>query len=312
MQTKILIIGSGPAGCTAALYAARAGLNPIMIKGRQPGGQLTITTDVENYPGFADPISGPYLMDQMMRQAERFGTLMVERNVSAIDFLSRPFKIRDDVKTEYEAKSVVIATGASAKWLNLPSEKEFMGFGVSSCATCDGFFFKNQNVLVIGGGNTAVEEAIYLSRIAKKVILMHRGNKLRAEEILQKRIFETSNIEIIWNSILRDVLGERMPNKFVTGALIEDQNTFTTRKVEVQGIFIAIGHSPNTGLFHNVLNCDSEGYIVTEAGSTQTSIKGVFAAGDVQDKIFRQAVTAAGSGCMAALECQRFLSSLTH
>jgi thioredoxin reductase (NADPH) len=309
MQTKVLIIGSGPAGCTAALYAARAGLEPIMVQGRQPGGQLTITSDVENYPGFADSVTGPELMDQMMRQAQKFGVRTIQKDVISVDLGSRPFRAQDDSNGLYLSSSVIIATGASAKWLGIESEKKFMGFGVSSCATCDGFFYKNQNVIVVGGGNTAAEEAIYLSSIAKKVTLIHRRDRLRAEEILQKRIFETPNIEILWNSNLIEILGEENgSSKNVIGAVIMNSITSEIKRLDVQGVFIAIGHSPNTGLFTNSLSCDSEGYIITDPGSTRTSIEGVFAAGDVQDKIFRQAVTAAGTGCMAALEAQKFLS----
>lgn len=310
LHTKVLIIGSGPAGCTAALYAARAGLNPIMIQGRQPGGQLTITNDVENYPGFANSITGPELMDQMIKQAQRFDAKTIQKDVVNVDFSNRPFRVQDDSGGLYVSDSIVIATGASAKWLGIESEKKFMGFGVSSCATCDGFFYKNQNVIVVGGGNTAAEEAIYLSSIAKKVTLIHRRDKLRAEEILQKRIFATPNIEILWNSALMEILGEENEsNKKVTSALIVNHNTLETIQLSVQGVFIAIGHSPNTKLFTSVLDCDEEGYIITVPGSTKTSVAGVFAAGDVQDKIFRQAVTAAGSGCMAALEAQKFLAS---
>ncbi len=309
-QTKVLIIGSGPAGCTAALYAARAGLEPIMVQGRQPGGQLTITNDVENYPGFADSVTGPELMDQMTKQAQKFGVRTIQKDVVSIDLNSRPFRAQDDSQGLYLSSSVIIATGASAKWLGIESEKKFMGFGVSSCATCDGFFYKNQNVIVVGGGNTAAEEAIYLSSIAKKVTLIHRRDKLRAEQILQKRIFATPNIEILWNSNLVEVLGkENGSDKNVTGAWILNHDILETRQLDAQGIFIAIGHSPNTSLFTNSLHCDEEGYIITEPGSTKTSVAGVFAAGDVQDKIFRQAITAAGTGCMAALEAQKFLST---
>jgi thioredoxin reductase (NADPH) len=310
ISTRVLIIGSGPAGCTAALYAARAGLNPIMMQGRQPGGQLTITNDVENYPGFANSITGPDLMDQMTKQAQRFDTRIIPKDVVSVDFSTRPFGVEDDSGGKYLADTIVIATGASARWLGIESEKKFMGFGVSSCATCDGFFYKNQNVLVVGGGNTAAEEAIYLSSIAKKVTLIHRRDKLRAEDILQRRIFATPNIEILWNSNLVEILGqENGSDKNVIGVLILNHITFKTIQLDVQGVFIAIGHSPNTRLFNNALNCDEEGYIITAPGSTKTSIAGVFAAGDVQDKVFRQAVTAAGSGCMAALEAQKFLST---
>jgi thioredoxin reductase (NADPH) len=310
MKTKVLIIGSGPAGCTAALYAARAGLEPVMVQGRQPGGQLTITSEVENYPGFADSVTGPALMDQMIRQAQKFGVRTIQKDVISVDLNSRPFRVGDDSQGLYLPSSIIIATGASAKWLGIESEKKFMGFGVSSCATCDGFFYKNQNVVVVGGGNTAAEEAIYLSSIAKKVTLIHRRDKLRAEEILQKRIFSISNIEILWNSNLIEIIGEEKgSDKNVVGAVVMNQITSERTQLDVQGVFIAIGHSPNTGLFTNSLSCDSEGYIITDPGSTRTSIAGVFAAGDVQDKIFRQAVTAAGTGCMAALEAQKFLST---
>lgn len=307
-KTKLLIIGSGPAGCTAAIYAARASMEPILVHGMQPGGQLTITTDVENYPGFADVIQGPWLMEQMTKQAEHVGTKIFQDHISKIDFSSRPFKAYG-MSGIYVADAVVIATGASAKWLGLPSEQEFQGFGVSGCATCDGFFFKNKEVVVMGGGNTAVEEALYLTHHASKVTLVHRRDSLRAEKILQDRLFKNPKIHVIWNHKLLEVVGTQNP-KSVTHARIEDVNTGVSTDIAADGIFIAIGHKPNTDLFKGAIDLDHEGYIITKPGSTVTNIPGVFASGDVQDKIFRQAVTAAGTGCMAALEAEKFLAGL--
>ncbi|MES2215123.1 MAG: thioredoxin-disulfide reductase [Pseudomonadota bacterium] len=307
-KTKLLIIGSGPAGCTAAIYAARANMEPILVHGMQPGGQLTITTDVENYPGFAGAIQGPWLMEQMTKQAEHVGTKILQDHISKIDFSSRPFKAYG-MDYIYTSDAVVIATGASAKWLGLPSEQEFQGFGVSGCATCDGFFFKNKEVVVMGGGNTAVEEALYLTHHASKVTLVHRRDSLRAEKILQDRLFKNPKIQVVWNHKLLEVLGSENP-KSVTHARTQDVNTGTITDIAADGIFIAIGHKPNTDLFKGVIDLDNEGYILTKPGSTVTNIPGIFAAGDVQDKIYRQAVTAAGTGCMAALEAEKFLGAM--
>ncbi len=305
-RVKVLIIGSGPAGYSAAIYAARAALDPVVLAGFTPGGQLTVTTDVENYPGFADVVQGPWLMEQMRLQAVHVGAKIVEDEAVSVDFSVRPFVVASSSKAVYHADTVIIATGAQAKWLNLPSEKFFQGFGVSGCATCDGFFFKNMDVIVVGGGNTAVEEALYLANHAKTVTLLHRRSELRAEKILQQRLFENPMMHFIWDSVLQEVLGEKNPKK-VTGARLHNMKTGAITDVSIDGIFIAIGHAPNTALFKDVLNMDVEGYIVTAPDSTKTNIDGVFACGDVQDKVFRQAVTAAGTGCMAALEANKFL-----
>jgi len=305
-QTNVLIIGSGPAGLSAAIYAARASLKPILIHGMQPGGQLTITTDVENYPGFADIIQGPWLMQEMEKQAEKVGTELVHDYVEKVDLGSKPYKAYTSSGDVYEAKTIIISTGAQAKWLGLESEKEFQGFGVSGCATCDGFFFKNKEVVVIGGGNTAVEEAMYLTNHAKKVYLVHRRDSLRAEKILQQRMFENDKIEVIWNHELEEIVGTKDP-KSVTGVRLKSTQGDSFKEIECEGVFIAIGHKPNTDLFKGKLDMDDEGYIITKSDSTQTNIDGVYAAGDVQDKIYRQAVTAAGTGCMAALEADKYL-----
>ncbi len=307
-KTEVLIIGSGPAGYSAAIYAARSALEPILVSGQQPGGQLTITTDVENYPGFAETIQGPWLMEEMKQQSEKAGTQIVNDMIINVDLKSYPFVALGDSGNKYLANSVVIATGAQAKWLGLESEKKFMGFGVSGCATCDGFFYKNKEVLVIGGGNTAVEEALYLTNHASKVILVHRRDKLRAEKILQDRLFKHPKIQVIWDSALEEVLGSENPLS-VEGAKIKNLKTGNISNLRTDGIFIAIGHKPNTDLFKGKLDMDEEGYIITHSDSTKTSIEGVFAAGDVQDKIFRQAVTAAGTGCMASLEALKFIES---
>jgi thioredoxin reductase (NADPH) len=307
-KTKLLIIGSGPAGATAAIYAARANLSPIMVCGLQPGGQLTITTDVENYPGFEHAIQGPWLMEQMEKQAKNVGTEIIYDTIESVDFSNRPFVAISMMGNRYIADSIIIATGAQAKWLGIDSEKEYQGFGVSGCATCDGFFFKNKKVIVIGGGNSAVEEALYLTNHASHVMLVHRRDSLRSEKILQDRLFKHPKIKVLWNHHLKEVLGTEKP-KTVTGALLENSLTGEEKKVDIDGIFIAIGHKPNTELFLGTIDMDAEGYIITKAGSTKTSIEGVFAAGDVQDKIYRQAVTAAATGCMAALEVEKFLSS---
>lgn len=306
-RTKVLIIGSGPAGFTAAIYAARANLEPMLVQGMQPGGQLTITTDVENYPGFAEAIQGPWLMEQMMAQAENVGTKLVTDHIKEVDFSTRPFKAVGESNDTYVADTVIISTGAQAKWLGLPTEEKFQGFGVSGCATCDGFFFKNKEVMVVGGGNTAVEEALYLTNHASKVTLVHRRDELRAEKILQERMLKHPKVEVMWDSVLEEVLGDEDPLN-VTGARIKNVKTNETKDHKVDGIFIAIGHKPNTDMFKGQLSMDDEGYLITKADSTATEIAGVYAAGDVQDKIYRQAVTAAGTGCMAALEAERFLA----
>jgi thioredoxin reductase (NADPH) len=308
-KTKVAIIGSGPAGYSAAIYAARANLEPIIINGNQPGGQLTITTDVENYPGFADVIQGPWLMEQMEKQAVHVGTKIIHDHIKKVDFSKRPFVMFGDSGDVYEADAVVIATGAQAKWLGLESEKKFQGFGVSGCATCDGFFFKNKEVIVVGGGNSAVEEALYLTNHAKKVYVVHRGEKFKAEKILQERLFKNPKIEVIWNHTLDEVLGNSEGQKFVTGARLKHSVSGEKLEMKIDGIFIAIGHKPNSDLFKETgIEIDSDGYITTKPNSTATNIKGVYAAGDIQDKIYRQAVTAAGSGCMAALEIEKFLA----
>lgn len=305
-HTKVLIIGGGPAGYTAAIYAARANLRPIQFLGLQPGGQLTITTDVENYPGFQETIQGPWLMEQMRAQAAHVGTEMVEELIEKVDFSQRPFKCWSDNGILYTADTVIVATGAQAKWLNIESEEKYRGFGVSACATCDGFFFKNKNVAIVGGGNTAVEEAIFLTNFASHVTLIHRRDSLRAEKIAQERLFKNPKISVVWNSTVQEILGTESP-KGVTGLSLLNQKTGNISLLNVDGVFIAIGHTPMSETFKGQLEMDNEGYILTKPGSTVTNIPGVFAAGDVQDKIFRQAVTAAGQGCMAALEAEKFL-----
>lgn len=307
-KTKVAIIGSGPAGYSAAVYAARASLEPIIIHGMQPGGQLTITTEVENYPGFADAIQGPWLMEQMEQQAKNVGTKIISDHIKQVDFSKRPFRLIGESEDVYEADSIVIATGAQAKWLGLESEKKFQGFGVSGCATCDGFFFKNKEVIVVGGGNTAVEEALYLTNHAKKVYVVHRRDQFKAEKILQDRLFANDKIEVIWNHQLQEVLGDDNP-KSVTGALLKNSLDGSIKEMKIDGIFIAIGHKPNSDIFKDSgIKIDSEGYIITNPDSTATSIAGIYAAGDIQDKIYRQAITAAGTGCMAALEIEKFLA----
>ena len=307
-HTKVLILGSGAAGLTAAIYTARAGLEPTLIHGMQPGGQMTITTDVENYPGFADVIQGPWLMEQMRAQAEHVGTKMVFDQLTDADLSRRPFVIKGDSGTTYIADALVIATGAQAKWLSLPSEEKFKGFGVSACATCDGFFYKGKEVLVVGGGNTAVEEALYLTNHAAKVTLVHRRDELRAERILQDRLFAHPKVKVLWNTELAEVLGDGTPLS-VNAALLRNTRTGAETTMPVDGIFIAIGHTPSTELVKGKLRLRPSGYVWTEPDSTVTSVPGVFAAGDVTDEIYRQAVTAAGMGCMAALEAERFLSA---
>jgi thioredoxin reductase (NADPH) len=306
-QTKVLIIGSGAAGCTAAIYAARASLNPIMVHGLQPGGQLTITTDVENFPGFEHAVQGPWLMEQMEKQAAHVGTKIMHDTIMKVDLSKRPFTAVGESGDSYVAETLVIATGATARWLGMPTEKKFAGFGISACATCDGFFFKGKEVLVIGGGNSAVEEALYLTNHATKVTLIHRRDSLRAEKIGQQRLFAHPKISVIWDSVVEEFVGTENPNS-LTGARLKNIKTGAVSDIKADGAFIAIGHTPNTELFKGVVTMDADGYIVTTPGSTKTNIAGVFAAGDVQDKIFRQAVTAAGTGCMAALEAERFLA----
>jgi len=307
-HSKVLIIGSGPAGYTAAIYTARAMLKPILIHGAEPGGQMTTTTDVQNYPGYSDVIQGPWLMDQMKEQAKAVGTDMIQDHINKVDLSKKPFKATGDSGQEYTADSIIISTGAQAKWLNLESEQKYRGFGVSGCATCDGFFFKDKEVAVIGGGNAAVEEAIFLTKFATKVKLIHRRNELRAEKMLQKKLKENKKIEIVWDSVLEEVLGSEKP-KGVTGIKIKNVKTNKTTQLNVHGLFIAIGHDPATSLFKGQLDMDKDGYLITKPDSTQTNKPGVFAAGDVKDKVFRQAVTAAGMGCMSALEAEKFLAS---
>jgi thioredoxin reductase (NADPH) len=307
-HTKVLILGSGPAGYTAAIYAARAMLKPILVYGVQPGGQLSTTTDVENYPGFSKVIQGPWLMDEMKDQAEAVGTVMIQDHISKVDFSKKPFTATGDSGQIYTADSFIISTGAQARWLNLETEQEFRGFGVSACATCDGFFFKEKEVAVVGGGNAAVEEAMFLTKFASKVYLIHRRNELRAEKLLQEKLKVNKKIEIVWDSAVNEVLGTTEP-KEVNAIKIKNLKTNDITELKVGGLFIAIGHDPATALFKNQLDMDKEGYLITKPDSTITNIPGVFAAGDVKDKIFRQAVTAAGMGCMAALEAEKHLSS---
>ena len=305
-HSRVLILGSGPAGYTAAIYAARAMMKPILVEGIQPGGQLAITTDVENYPGFADVIQGPWLMEQMKAQAEHVGTEIVSDTITEVKLNSRPIWLKGDSGDTYTCDALIICTGAQAKWLDLPSEQNFRGFGVSACATCDGFFYRNKKVLVIGGGNTAVEEALFLTNFASEVIVAHRRNEFKAERILQNRLFSHPKIKVMWDTVLEDVLGSDNP-RGVTGARLKDVKTGVTEDVSFDGIFIAIGHTPSTELFAGQLPFKQGGYLITEPRSTATAIEGVFAAGDVTDDVYRQAVTAAGLGCMAALEAERWL-----
>ncbi|MEY3526685.1 MAG: thioredoxin-disulfide reductase [Pseudomonadota bacterium] len=308
IHSKMIIVGSGPAGYTAAIYAARAMLEPILISGLQPGGQLTITTDVENYPGFADSVQGPWLMDQMRAQAEHVGTKMVSDLIVSADLKQSPFKLVGDGGDLYTCDTLVIATGAQAKWLGIPSEMAFQGFGVSACATCDGFFFRNKPVIVVGGGNSAVEEALYLANLASKVTLVHRRDSLRSEKILQDRLFSNPKIEVIWNSAVEEICGTDKP-KSVTHIVLKDTKTGALTTVPTDGVFVAIGHSPSSAVFADQLRMKPGGYIWTAPDSTATSVEGVYAAGDVTDDIFRQAVTAAGMGCMAALEGDRWIAA---
>ena len=307
ISTRVLIVGAGPAGYTAAIYAARANLAPILLTGLQPGGQLMITTDVENYPGFATAIEGPALMEQMQAQAANVGTEIVHDMAMSVDFLTRPFRVTGDSGTVYLADTVIIATGAQARWLGLPSEKRLQGAGVSACATCDGFFYRGKQVAVVGGGNTAVEEALFLTHHADKVTLIHRRDTLRAEKIMQRRLFAHPKIEVIWNAAVEEVLGSGQP-EVVTGLRLRDIPSGTEQTLAVDGVFIAIGHTPTTSVFRGHVELDDEGYVTTQPGQTTTSVPGIFAAGDVQDKHWRQAVTAAGTGCIAALEAERFLT----
>ena len=306
-HSKVLIIGSGSAGYTAGIYASRANLSPLLVRGMQPGGQLTITTDVENFPGFAEAVQGPWLMEQMEAQAKAVGTQMIEDTIVSADLSKRPFTLTGDSGDTYSGDTLIICTGATSRWLGLPSEQKYMGFGVSACATCDGFFFRDQEIAVIGGGNSAVEEALFLTNFASKVTLVHRRNELRAEKIAQDRLFKHKKIEMMWDSTLEEILGDDDPVS-VTGARIKNVKDGITADLPVTGVFVAIGHDPNTPLFKGQVDMDDEGYILTQPDSTATNIPGVYAAGDVQDKIYRQAVTAAGSGCMSALEAEKFLA----
>ena len=309
IATRLLILGAGPAGYTAAIYAARAGLQPLVVAGMQPGGQLTITTDVENYPGFAGPIQGPWLMEQMQAQAEHVGTRIEQDLIVSVDLSRRPFRCLGDSGVTYVAEALVIATGAQARWLGIPGEKELSGFGVSACATCDGFFYRGKDVAVIGGGNSATEEALYLSNLARHVTLVHRRDTLRSEKILQQRLFAKPNVTFVWDTAVEQVLADASGRVPVARALaIRNLKTGAASELAVDGVFVAIGHSPATALFRGQVGMDAEGYIATTPGTTRTSVEGVFAAGDVQDRIYRQAVTAAGTGCMAALEAEKFLA----
>jgi len=309
MHSKVLIIGSGPAGYTAAIYAARAMLNPTLIQGIQPGGQLTITTDVENYPGYGDVIQGPWLMEQMETQAKNVGTQIINDIIKSVDLESKPFTALSESGKSYTADTLIISTGAQARWLGLESEKKFQGYGVSACATCDGFFFKEKEVVVVGGGNSAVEEALFLTSFASKVHLIHRRNELRAEKILQERLLKHEKINCIWDHELVEILGEDSPPN-VTGVKIKNVKNNETHELKVDGVFIAIGHDPATQIFKGQVEMDDQGYIITKPDSTATNVEGVYAAGDVKDKTYRQAVTAAGMGCMAALEAEKYISNL--
>jgi thioredoxin reductase (NADPH) len=310
---NLLILGSGAAGLTAAIYAARANMKPALVHGMQPGGQMTITTDVENFPGFPEVIQGPWLMEQIQAQAESVGTKMISDLIIEADLQSKPFKLVGDTGNTYTCNTLIISTGAQAKWLGLDSELKYQGFGVSACATCDGFFYRGKEVAVVGGGNTAVEEAIYLTKHATKVLLIHRKNSLRAEKVLQERLLANPKIEIIWDSVLEEVLGKHEgPMPEVTGIKVQNIKTDNITEYNLEGVFIAIGHQPNTSIFVNQLNMDEEGYLITQPDSTATNIPGIFAAGDVQDNKFRQAITAAGTGCMAALESEKYMAEMAN
>ena len=308
MHSKVLIVGSGPAGYTAAIYAARAMLNPTLIQGIQPGGQLSITTDVENYPGYSDVIQGPWLMEQMEAQAKNVGTKIINDIIKSVDLESKPFTAISESGKSYTADTLIISTGAQARWLGLESEKKFQGYGVSACATCDGFFFKEKEVVVVGGGNTAVEEALFLTSFASKVHLIHRRDQLRADKILQERLLKNEKINCIWDHELVEILGENNPPN-VTGVKIKNVKNNEIQDIKVDGVFIAIGHDPATQIFKGQVKMDNQGYIITKPDSTATNVEGVYAAGDVKDKTYRQAVTAAGMGCMAALEAEKYISS---
>jgi thioredoxin reductase (NADPH) len=307
-NTKVLILGGGPAGTTAAIYAARAGLSPVVLQGSQPGGQLTITTEVENFPGFAEPVQGPWLVEQMAAQAARMGAELLIETVSSVDLAQRPFAVTCESGLTLAADTLIIATGAQARWLGIESEKHFQGYGVSGCATCDGFFYRNKNVAVIGGGNSAMEEALYLASLAAKVTLVHRRDAFRGEKIMQDRVLSHPKIEVVWNSVVEAVEGVEEPHRSVTGLALRNVATNEVAHLPMDGVFIAIGHAPATALFKGQLPIDDEGYLLTKPGMTATEVPGVFAAGDVRDKVYRQAVTAAGMGCMAALEAERFLT----
>ncbi|MDR3449602.1 MAG: thioredoxin-disulfide reductase [Alphaproteobacteria bacterium] len=310
--TKCLIIGAGPAGYTAAIYAARANMKPILVQGMTPGGQLTITSEVENYPGFADAVQGPWLMEQMSAQAARVGTELMFDVIAEVDFSKRPFVCKAESGDSFIADTVIICTGAQARWLGLPGEKKFQGFGVSGCATCDGFFFKGKEIAVVGGGITALEEALYLTHHASKVTIIHRRDEFRGEKMMQDHVFSHPKINVVWDSVVEDIVGDEQPTLSVTGLRIKNVKTGAVQTLPVAGVFIAIGHDPATKIFRDSLKMDAEGYILTKPDSTATDIPGVYAAGDVKDKIFRQAVTAAGMGCMAALEAEKFLAAREH
>jgi len=310
VHTKAIIIGGGPAGYTAAIYAARANLEPLLVQGMQPGGQLTITSDVENFPGFADPVQGPWLMEQMEAQAARVGTKIVQDTIVEVDFSQRPFRCIGDSGAIYMADAVIIATGAQAKWLGIESEKHFQGFGVSGCATCDGFFYRGKEVVVVGGGNSAMEEALYLAQLTKHVTMIHRRDAFRGEKILRDRVASNDKITVVWDSVVDEINGEETPARGVTGLTVRNVKTNEKTLIPTHGVFIAIGHSPSTSVFKGKIDMDEEGYILTKPDSTATNVAGVFAAGDVKDKTYRQAVTAAGMGCMAALEVERYLAQI--
>jgi len=310
-KQRCLIIGSGPAGYTAAIYTGRADLKPLIYQGIQPGGQLTITTEVDNFPGYPKGITGPELMEDLKAQAERFGAETRWGSITEVDFSKRPFICKADDGKTIEAETVIIATGATARWLGIPSEQEFMGSGVSACATCDGYFYRGKVVAIVGGGDTACEEATYLAKLASKVYMIHRRDEFRASKAMQAKVFNTPNIEVIWNSSIKEIIGEKQGfMKSANGIIVEDVTNQQTKQINIDGLFIAIGHSPNADIFKGHIDLDKTGYIVTKPGTTQTSVEGVFAAGDVQDHHYRQAITAAGSGCMAAIEAERFLSSI--